>query len=799
MKMKRNSPSCTMRRLDPLHSFFVLSLLSASASAADVKINYQDHVRPVFENRCLNCHNPDKKKGGLDLSTFASTMAGGSGGVSLEPGDVNSPLLKCVTFEKEPFMPPKSDKIPAAEIDIISKWIVGGLLDSATSTAKIKKKQNFDMATSANPLAKPEGPPPMPENLLLDPVVETRRANSINSLAHSPWAPLIAVSGERQVLLFHSETAELLGVLPFPEGSPMCVGFSRNGTIVYAGGGVSGKNGIVALWEVKTGKRVATVGEEFDSVLACDITPDHKLVALGGPGRKVKIYNTATGACVSTIKKHTDWVLSCSFSPDGVLLATGDRNGGLYVWESATGNEFYNLKGHEKAVHAVSWRPDSNVVASASEDGSIRWWEMGGGTQIKTFNGAGGKAVLTVNYAADGRLIAGGRDGKVHIFAPDGNQKREFLPTEGAALVMQSCFTPDGKRCLTGTFNGEVKFWDTEKEAKDAPPLVVIANPPSIAARLAALNKDLADKQAAVKQAQAAAAEKEKMVAAAQAEAAAIQQQLATVQAEEKKSAELKTQIKSAVDKLEQAKAKFATELAAANQQLSGLAKPLAPSPMPAGMSEPVTTALVQATQAEEAVNDIGKTLAETKIKDLTEVIARHDAEIAQMKARMPQADQQMVALTAKKAEMEKAMTPKQQAIDAAMKIYNDAKSAVDAAGSTVAGAQKLINTWLAAKENKTVILTTSEVAALKDSVESLKAEIPALEAEIKATTEKKSATPPPAPEQVKKMETQIATAAKRLEEARKELPKAEADLAEKTKAAETAKQVYQSLLPKQG
>ena len=72
---------------------------------------------------------------------------------------------------------------------------------------------------------------------------------------------------------------------------------------------------------------------------AADITSDHSIVALGGPGRRVKIYETSTGEEVANIKKHTDWVTSLSFSPDGVLWP-GDRNGGLYVWEAQTGNLF---------------------------------------------------------------------------------------------------------------------------------------------------------------------------------------------------------------------------------------------------------------------------------------------------------------------------------------------------------------------------------------------------------------------------------------------------------------------------
>ena len=70
----------TFRRIAPF-------LFAAGIAAGQEKITYQDHVRPILENRCLNCHNAEKKKGGLDLSTFGGAMAGGSGGVNLEPGE----------------------------------------------------------------------------------------------------------------------------------------------------------------------------------------------------------------------------------------------------------------------------------------------------------------------------------------------------------------------------------------------------------------------------------------------------------------------------------------------------------------------------------------------------------------------------------------------------------------------------------------------------------------------------------------------------------------------------------------
>ena len=58
--------------------FLAILLVSASLSHGQEKVTYDDHVLPVFQAACLNCHNPDKTKGGLDLSTFAATMRGGS-------------------------------------------------------------------------------------------------------------------------------------------------------------------------------------------------------------------------------------------------------------------------------------------------------------------------------------------------------------------------------------------------------------------------------------------------------------------------------------------------------------------------------------------------------------------------------------------------------------------------------------------------------------------------------------------------------------------------------------------------
>src|SRR6185503_19046814 len=132
----------------------------------------------------------------------------------------------------------------------------------------------------------------MPKDLLMEPFVRTERTSVSTGLASSPWAPLIALGGQKQILLYHSDTLDLLGVLPYNEGYPCDIKFSRNGRLLLVGGGQGSKSGRVVVWDVTTGERMMIVGDEFDSVLAADISSDQKYVALGGPGRLVKIYST---------------------------------------------------------------------------------------------------------------------------------------------------------------------------------------------------------------------------------------------------------------------------------------------------------------------------------------------------------------------------------------------------------------------------------------------------------------------------------------------------------------------------
>ena len=84
-------------------------------------------VAPIFRARCTGCHGAGDSRGGLDLSTYASTMKGGRSGAIITPGKPeDSSLVHYLTGQKQPRMPIGGGSLSSAQIDTIRGWIKGG-------------------------------------------------------------------------------------------------------------------------------------------------------------------------------------------------------------------------------------------------------------------------------------------------------------------------------------------------------------------------------------------------------------------------------------------------------------------------------------------------------------------------------------------------------------------------------------------------------------------------------------------------------------------------------------------------
>jgi WD40 repeat protein len=373
-------------------------------------------------------------------------------------------------------MPPKSPKIPDAEIAIIKGWIEQGLIEVEGGKSKAPAFRSLEFKATPNNVA--GGPVPMPENLPALNLPKLAHANAVTALAASPRAPLLAVAGQERIVLYDTAKRATIGVLPFPEGIPHVLRFSRNGTVLLAAGGRGVKLGKAVLYDVKTGNRLADFGDETDIVLAADISPDQKLVAIGGPTKIVKVFSTKDGKLVYKIVKHTDWVTALEFSPDGQKLATGDRNGSAFLWEAETGGVLYALSEHKDGINSMSWRADSEVLATGGEDGQLVVWDAKEGWPVNQVTPHVPKpkgtslaklpnGVLSVMFASDGKLYSTGRDNALRAWQSGGGKVGAYESVAG--IVTRLTVSADGKNVYAGDLRGNVWVWDAPTGTKVEP------------------------------------------------------------------------------------------------------------------------------------------------------------------------------------------------------------------------------------------------------------------------------------------------------------------------------------------
>ncbi|XOV93568.1 MAG: c-type cytochrome domain-containing protein [Bacteroidota bacterium] len=98
---------------------------------------YDDVVMAFLDVKCLSCHNPNKKKGGLLLTNYSEILKGGdSDKEGIKPGDIEtSELWTRISLppEHEDHMPPEG-KTPLTDVEkeILRLWIEGGASDTLT-------------------------------------------------------------------------------------------------------------------------------------------------------------------------------------------------------------------------------------------------------------------------------------------------------------------------------------------------------------------------------------------------------------------------------------------------------------------------------------------------------------------------------------------------------------------------------------------------------------------------------------------------------------------------------------------
>jgi WD40 repeat protein len=438
-----------------------------SVYAQSTAPSFVKEVKPFFARYCVECHNPDKLRGGLNLESFKSLEQGGDDGAVFLAGKPDeSRIVLQVEGKTKPRMPPQKAKQPQPdELKVLRVWVAAGAKDDSTGV-KI-----------ALPTIKPRQPHSAP----------------VASLAYRPDGKLLAAGGNREIFLIDTTSGDVTAKLSGQAGKVTALAFSPNGQHLAAASGAPGTSGEVRLYDVpSTGapdsKAKFILPAHTDLIYDVSFSPDSKLLATTGYDRLIKLWDVASGKEIRVLKDHSDTVYSLSFSPDGKLLASGAADRAVKVWDVASGKRLYTLGESTDWVYAVAWNPDGHHLAGTGVDKSIRVWEAtaSGGKVVQSVF-AHDEPVIKLAYSKDGKsLYSVSERGSIKAWdtAQMVEKKIYSIPVANASgpiTILSLAVRPGQPQLALGRYDGRLTILDAASGKVLSEPLPEKPKPPKIA------------------------------------------------------------------------------------------------------------------------------------------------------------------------------------------------------------------------------------------------------------------------------------------------------------------------------
>ena len=236
---------------------------------------------------------------------------------------------------------------------------------------------------------------------------------------------MVAIAGKKIILWnieddFVSDELELLPANPFEWDRIQSLDFSPKGKHLIAT--ITGGFG---CWQWKGGRWKLTWNHTGwrDGRVAC--SPNRPTLAIGSiikvPNKcnAVDIWNLKTGKRVASIPERGPYwtcrTTSLAYSPDGTMLA-GACGRDLVVWDSSTLKEIFCFKSSGTFFQSAAFSPDNQVLAAVNNDKSVRTWDTATWKAGNTYDWEIGK-LLDIAYSPDGmRAAACSNTGKIIIW-----------------------------------------------------------------------------------------------------------------------------------------------------------------------------------------------------------------------------------------------------------------------------------------------------------------------------------------------------------------------------------------------
>ncbi|MFK7821483.1 MAG: c-type cytochrome domain-containing protein [Planctomycetaceae bacterium] len=430
-------------------NLLLLFALAIPGSNVEDSPEYSRDIAPILNKYCVGCHMDDDMQGGLSLETWAELQEGGEHGkVVLPAGPESSTLIRRITGEDTPQMPPEDNEGPTAdEVKLLKAWIAAGAKG-------------------------PNGTEP-PRKLKVPQIASANVRKPITALDWSPDGLSIASAKFGEVLVADAQRMTPQWRIGGLAGKVNSIRYSRDGQLLAVASGVTGVSGLATIYDAKRGILVRRFSGHRDTLYSAVLSPNKTILATAGYDRKIILWNTQTGEPIRTLSGHNGAIFDLDFSPDGQTLASASADETVKVWNVATGQRLDTRSEPLNEQYVVRFSPDGEQLLGGGADNRIRIWKLTSrskpGINPLLFARFGHEGPVThMRFSADGsKLISAAEDRSVKLW-----ETKTFTPAfafeKQPSVVASLAMAPNGGQIVVGRMNGTLGRYDVGASSKSS-------------------------------------------------------------------------------------------------------------------------------------------------------------------------------------------------------------------------------------------------------------------------------------------------------------------------------------------
>ncbi|WP_020471766.1 WD40 repeat domain-containing protein [Zavarzinella formosa] len=256
-------------------------------------------------------------------------------------------------------------------------------------------------------------------------------------------------------------------VVPFNVFARHAVAFSQDGQTAAWGG----TDGRVHVVDWRTGKETLAFQAHKDGVAGMTFSPDGRRLATSSGEKTIRFWETATGKETGKIDEAGP-ATHLRFTGDGSELVWRQPNGGAFVASVKEGAKPADLPmpAGITALESAAISPDGRWIAGGSRTDGVLVWGHDRTKPPVNLTGPRGY-VMSLAFSPDGRILAAGGWGTVHLFETATWQLMTRLDG-GNGDTLTVAFSPTGRSLVAGGLNGWVGVYDLPGVARAGKPKI---------------------------------------------------------------------------------------------------------------------------------------------------------------------------------------------------------------------------------------------------------------------------------------------------------------------------------------